>query len=94
MSCTRAGYRHRRRSTSRRCSSSSRQNYRRVLASKQLVAGLTVSTEHAVIALAALSQFVGGWLAVAGAFTRVAAFLMAITRVTAVVLFNLQVGRT
>ena len=42
-------------------------------------------------AIAALSQFVGGWLLAVGAFTRVAAFLVAVTMATAVV-FNLQVG--
>lgn len=42
-------------------------------------------------ALATLSQFAGGWLLAIGAFTRVAAFLVAVTMVTAV-MFNLQVG--
>lgn len=42
-------------------------------------------------ALAALSQFVGGWLLVVGAFTRVSAFLVASTMSTAT-LFNLQTG--
>ena len=41
--------------------------------------------------LAALSQFIGGSLLAIGAFTRVAAFLVASTMATAVV-FNLQVG--
>ena len=42
-------------------------------------------------ALAALSQFVGGWLLAIGACTRIAAFLVASTMVTALV-FNLQSG--
>jgi len=41
--------------------------------------------------LAALSQFVGGWLLVFGACTRVAAFLVASTMLTAT-MFNLQTG--
>jgi len=41
--------------------------------------------------LAALSQLVGGWLLVFGACTRVAAFLVASTMLTATV-FNLQTG--
>jgi len=41
--------------------------------------------------LAALSQLVGGWLLVFGAGTRVAAFLVASTMLTATV-FNLQTG--
>ena len=42
-------------------------------------------------ALAALIQFAGGWLLAVGAFTRVAAFLVAVTMATAV-MFNLQAG--
>lgn len=45
----------------------------------------------AFTSLAALSQFVGGWLLTMGACTRIAAFLVATTMVTALV-FNLQVG--
>ena len=41
--------------------------------------------------LAALSQFVGGWLVAVGAWTRVAASLVAATMLTALV-FNLQSG--
>jgi uncharacterized membrane protein YphA (DoxX/SURF4 family) len=41
--------------------------------------------------IAALSQFFGGWFLVVGAFTRVAAFLVASTMLTAM-LFNMQVG--
>ena len=41
--------------------------------------------------LAALSQLVGGWLLVFGAYTRVAAFMVASTMFTATV-FNLQTG--
>lgn len=42
-------------------------------------------------ALAAISQFAGGWLLAIGAFTRMAASLIAATMVTALA-FNLQVG--
>jgi putative oxidoreductase len=42
-------------------------------------------------AVAAISQFAGGWLLAIGAFTRVAAALIAATMVTALA-FNLQVG--
>lgn len=41
--------------------------------------------------VAALSQFAGGWLLAVGAFTRVAAFLIAATMVTAIA-FNLRMG--
>jgi putative oxidoreductase len=41
--------------------------------------------------LAALSQFVGGWLLVIGAYTRVAALMVASTMLTATV-FNIQTG--
>jgi putative oxidoreductase len=41
--------------------------------------------------LAALSQFVGGWLLVIGAYTRVAALMVASTMFTATV-FNIQTG--
>jgi putative oxidoreductase len=41
--------------------------------------------------LAALSQFVGGWLMALGAWTRVAAFLVASTMFTAM-MFNLRTG--
>ena len=44
-------------------------------------------------ALAALSQFLGGWLVAFGAWTRVSALLVASTMFTALV-FNLQTGGT
>ena len=42
-------------------------------------------------AIAALSQFLGGWLLAIGSYTRVAAFMVAATMSTATV-FNLQTG--